>query len=616
MLKPQDRVLLLDSLKPPPGYELSLAVGTTYSLDLLALLTAPVAFTLFDQETIRDDPLGLLHTMREYAGRIRIFCQAGKIKIPDQHQVLYSYLEESVFEVIPPDEDGVFHPKVWALRYQSEKDPVLYRLLVLSRNLTFDKSWDTSLVLDGELTDREYRLSQNYPLGDFFQALPEMSVHEVPGRVKDEIDKVVYEIQRVDWDLPSPFSGLKFWALGLPNTRRKWPFEGRVDRMMVVSPFLGKQSLEDLAKKGQKHVLVSRAESLEALEQDDFSGYTDVFALDPGVSAEEELAEEEEDVLHDVPFTGLHAKLYIGEMGWDARVWTGSANATTAGFGKNVEFLTELKGRKSKIGVDALLQESGDGQVLFRDMLRRLSQFDESTAEDPLQQQLENILRRTQKSIVKAGLTLRVNEREGDKFGFTLQVPEAFDSLGGVSIDCWPITLDEERYRRELSGDIAEFEFGPSSLEALTSFLAFEIRAIKGKEKLKSRFVLNLPIQGVPEKRPEFILQSLLRNRGQVLRYLLMLLQDDSSPDISGAIDIMRAGNVDTYYGRGGNLDIPLLETMIRALSRNPAQLDKVYHLIEDLRRTEKGEELLPEKFDRIWAPIWEARMRLGEEEE
>ena len=47
MLEPQERRQLLDSLRPPSGYSLDFAVGTTYSLDLLALLTAPLAFTFF-----------------------------------------------------------------------------------------------------------------------------------------------------------------------------------------------------------------------------------------------------------------------------------------------------------------------------------------------------------------------------------------------------------------------------------------------------------------------------------------------------------------------------------------------------------------------------------------
>lgn len=50
MLEPQGRRHLMETLRPPPGYELDRAIGTTYSLDLLALLTAPLAFTIFDWE--------------------------------------------------------------------------------------------------------------------------------------------------------------------------------------------------------------------------------------------------------------------------------------------------------------------------------------------------------------------------------------------------------------------------------------------------------------------------------------------------------------------------------------------------------------------------------------
>lgn len=51
MLEPTDRRLLFELLRPPPGHQLSCAIGTTYSLDLLALLVTPLAFTLFDWET-------------------------------------------------------------------------------------------------------------------------------------------------------------------------------------------------------------------------------------------------------------------------------------------------------------------------------------------------------------------------------------------------------------------------------------------------------------------------------------------------------------------------------------------------------------------------------------
>ncbi len=53
MLDPEERLLLLDALRPPEDYRLSFAIGTTYSLDLLALLTAPLGFTLFERRAHR-----------------------------------------------------------------------------------------------------------------------------------------------------------------------------------------------------------------------------------------------------------------------------------------------------------------------------------------------------------------------------------------------------------------------------------------------------------------------------------------------------------------------------------------------------------------------------------
>ncbi len=86
MLEPQDRRLFLESLRPPEGYALDRAIGTTYSLDLLALLTAPLAFTIFDWEDNegrpRADPLALLEAVRRHADRTAVFCQAGEIKVP------------------------------------------------------------------------------------------------------------------------------------------------------------------------------------------------------------------------------------------------------------------------------------------------------------------------------------------------------------------------------------------------------------------------------------------------------------------------------------------------------------------------------------------------------
>src|SRR5688572_27321149 len=123
MLEPQERKLLLETLRPPDEFELDFGIATTFTLDLLSLLTAPLGFSFFELEgdateaAGKLDPLLLLQTIRRYAERLAVFCQAGRIAVPRKQQLLFAHLEESVVEVTASSPDGVFHPKVWVLRY-------------------------------------------------------------------------------------------------------------------------------------------------------------------------------------------------------------------------------------------------------------------------------------------------------------------------------------------------------------------------------------------------------------------------------------------------------------------------------------------------------------------
>ena len=173
MLAPKDRTLLLESLRPPPGFHLDAAVSTTYSLDLMALLVAPLAFTFFDWEgddgQPTKDPNALLEALRRHVDRIHVFCQAGQIAVPKTYRLLFGYLESSVHEVRAVRDGGVFHPKVWIVRYVADGEPAQYRLLCASRNLTFDRSWDTLLVLDGVVGKKSTK--KNEPLSRFIRSL-------------------------------------------------------------------------------------------------------------------------------------------------------------------------------------------------------------------------------------------------------------------------------------------------------------------------------------------------------------------------------------------------------------------------------------------------------------
>lgn len=167
-LTPQDRTLLLESLRPPADFQLDTAIGTTYSLDLIAMMVAPVGFTFFDVDPnapdfLQNDPLEILEAIRRHASQIVLFCEAGRIAVPRHHRPLLTYLEERIVQAKAPSDGHSFHPKVWIIRYVNPEKDVAYRFLCLSRNLTFDRSWDTVLTLDGRLRNDRERGSAKTP---------------------------------------------------------------------------------------------------------------------------------------------------------------------------------------------------------------------------------------------------------------------------------------------------------------------------------------------------------------------------------------------------------------------------------------------------------------------
>lgn len=625
MLSPQDRRHLLEVLRPPAGYELSCAIGTTFSLDLFTLLTVPLAFTLFDIEDAEGhpsaDPLVLLEAVRRHADHISIFCQAGRITIPKmKNNRLLSYLEDSVIEVSAPKEQGVFHPKIWILRFEGAGEPVRYRLLCLSRNLTFDRSWDTALVLEGDLKDRELAYSKNHPLGNFVKALPGMAMKRVPKRVQKDIQTVEYELRRVDFEPPEDFEEIyRFWPMGIEGATGD-PFDSRYRRILVVSPFLSENRLNYLSEICKGNILVSRLESLDALDRKCLSNFSEIYVLDSDANpeSEEPTAEqsiEDAEILPDEEtlLSGLHAKLYIADSGWDSYVLTGSANATDAAFKNNVEFLVELRGKKSRCGIDAFLKRD-DREASLRDLLREYVPREEKVEKNAVEERLEEIANAVRVQIVRAGFVVKIaSHDEKDAYSMQLVNPKRkpWNIPQGAGVKCWPITLQETTAISPNFESGIMVDFGRISFEGITPFIAFEIHISNSGKAITSRFVLNLALEGGPTDRRDRLLKSMIKDKDQFIRFLLLLLYEgggDFSEGINTIRDYLR-GKTGATVGTG---NIFVFETLIRTLERNPGKLDQIAKLIEDLCKTTEGKECLPEGFEEIWRPIWAVREEIG----
>ena len=350
MLEPESRLLLLDALRPPPGYSFDRAVGTTFTLDLVALLITPVAFALFDVESddgrIAANPIAVLESVRRFADRITVFTQAGQIKVPPAFRAAYAYLERSVVPVKAPRPGGIFHPKVWVIRFAAPDGDVRLRFLCLSRNLTFDRSWDTVLRLDGRPTGSGQRaVAADRRLR---ARAPGHGDRPGPGRPPHAGRTSSPRRSRRRSGTACPM-GCAWSACGRSATTASR--RGRSRRTAGVDwrwhRSWSKGFLERFVKTGRRDILVSRPETLNALGAPGLAGIGRSFVLrddafgeaDPpdavevdGANGDEAAAAAADAPLATTELRGLHAKLFVVDQPYWSHIYTGSANATDAAF--------------------------------------------------------------------------------------------------------------------------------------------------------------------------------------------------------------------------------------------------------------------------------------------
>lgn len=612
MLDLYERKLLIEALRPPEGFELDGAIGTTYSLDLLSLLIAPIAFTPFSLEDGEDgkprlDPTVVLESLRRNAGKIAMFCQTGQTYVPAITSPLFAFLEDVVVPV-DPGTGGVFHPKVWVLRFSSPEDGVRYRLLCASRNLTFDRSWDSVVSLEGSLADRKAAYARNHPAGDFLARLLQMATGRgVSDRIRAMVTKFEQEVRRVDFKIPAPFESYRLWAGGV-GSRGDGPLDDRCDRALIVSPFCTPAVLEKLVGEPGDHTLVSLPPALAPLPASTWNAFKKrVATLTDAADVEESNESPEQRTGH---LTGLHAKIFVFDQGREATVWTGSANATAAAFEKtkagterNVEFLVGLTGPMAACGVEAVLGPR-DGATTLSAILR-----DFPRPEKPAPPELENtVFEEARNAIVRADLHVTVEPIEGTNgYRLVLSRPHtSFPTTPGTKTTCWPVSLGSNQARAVEPGS-ASLAFGPVGLDGITAFFSFEVKATAPDESV-IQFVLKLAIDGVPADRNERLLKCVLKDADGVARFIGFLLATDD--DVTVEPTTIPTSGVNGN-GRSREVVHQLFEQLVRTLHRDPTRLDAVERFVDDLGKDPEGAGILPLGFDLIWKPILEARKRL-----
>ena len=588
MLNPDTRSFYTEAVTPPPGYVFDQAIATTYSLDPATVLSLPAHIALAERHSSTAiDPIKLLESLRRLSNRFSVYVDYAHIIPPSGGNVLFGLLESMVIPTRAP-RGGEFHPKMWVLRFvQPDIDePPLIRLLILSRNVTYDRSWDISLQLEGR-PGRRY-IAANRPLGEFLSSLPSYSAHPMETARKDQIDRLAKEIRMTVWDLPEGFEGVSFHVLGTKRT--PW-FPSRSKRMAVISPFITDDALSWLSNQTEELVaVVSRPAELDMLNTETLQLAGKWFTLDEAAETEDGEESDRQDTI------GLHAKVYVTEKGWMTSLYLGSANATSAALLQrcNTEFLVELIGKTSRVGgIETLLGENGLSQFLAEYV-----QPDEGTSIDEEEAHARHALENARDILSNAKLNVNC-EADEDVWQLSLVAPETL-SLPGISgFKAWPITMPEERssdvFKLTKTGDA---EIGSYATESVTGLIAFEF--VTKFRKLSLRMVLNIPVIGLPENRDDAIFKLVLKNREGFLRYLLLLLGEYTGGILNKG-GLFHASNSASSWAEGFSDEVPILEELARAFSRSPDKLRDVKAIVNRLMRDDSRNNIVPKEFIELW---------------
>ncbi len=598
-LNPETRLLYGDSLKAPPGYEFDCGVATTFSMDFETTLAISVSIAFLaskNRDDVLSDQIALLEAVERTAKRLVVYADAGQIHADRvEGSRLTSLLEKTVVEVKSPG-DGSFHPKLWALRFKplDHDDLIKMRLLILSRNLTRDRSWDAALSLDGTVLSRPS--AGNRPLHDLLKQLPSMVVGSMDDARRRMTLAMADELRYVEWDMPPGCDALDFHVNGIGAGGWK---PAKSKSIAVMSPFIDEEALEHLAALAPRAAkkLISRPDQLACIPAATLGKFEQILVLDEmaeGDDGEEPLPNEQQ---------GLHAKIFVQEEGRRTTLTLGSGNATrTALLNKrgqstrNVEVFASLHGQKSKLGsIDDILGDHGFGRML------RAFEPDELEVTAAEEVAAEQRLLDARRTLARGALSLRCEAlQDGTKRWRLWLIPSdgfQLEELGRIR--AWPITLGEGHAKDVLDGIRTDspIDLGSVPLVDLTRFIAMEITDLAtGRSEI---FSTGLDVEGMPEERDLAILNWVVDSRQKFMAYLRLLLasfiEHPLPPNKTN-------GNGKGDWGSGAD-DEPILEDLMRALCAGDGRLGAFDRLVTRMEASAKDgtDDRLPPHFKELW---------------
>lgn len=594
MLNPNnDRLDYGQVLAPPVNYKLDFAIGTTYSLDLDALVGACIALGLAEEtdSDLMKNPVCLLEALRATGDKVALFCEGGQIHLPGNVTSLYILLEKMVFPVTTAKRKGVakypsFHPKFWLIRYVDERNNYLYRVVVLSRNLTFDRSWDVTFCMDGKKKSTE--TAKNNPVGDFITYLiKQLPETDYAAEKQKKMKSVIRELKNVEFSLDSKeFTDFDFIPFGIGSqygSDQKPLYtllEDSFHEAFIMSPFLSSGVIKNFNERSKwmehaEYVLITRASELGKLKPSDCSNF-EIYTMKDAVVDGEGLISEE---TSDIQKQDIHAKIYMLRKGSDSSLYLGSLNASHNALHGNVEFMIKLHSKNRYLNLTKMKESmfgTDEAESPFQ-----LAQFNNKQIDEV--EEKANLLDGVIKDINRKTLGAVIKENG-----------ECFD----VSVSFEPISSEYEISVSPLLSKktVAMAEtvvFTDLELTQLSEF--YKISVSDGSQTVSR--VIMIPTENMPDDREKAVVSSVVNDKKCFYRYIAFLLGDNL---VVSALESMDMNESESSASQNHNkpIQLPALyEKMLHTAATNPERFKEIEYLIKSI----SSDGVIPEGFEQLY---------------
>ena len=599
MLNPNnDRLDYGQILAPPAGYNLDFAVGTTYSLNLDALVGASLALGLSEEtdSELMNNPVCLLEALRSTGDNVALFCEGGQIHMPNRVTPLYILLEKMVFSVKTPKRKGIaaypsFHPKFWLIRYRNNDGDLRYRVIVLSRNLTFDRNWDIAYYMDGHVTADT--TDKNEPICDFLRYL----VAQLPGTEsgKDKVKKIRALIRELPNVIFEPEEKAFYDYEFIPNGVRRASggiyqfdetdlFKDTFHEILIISPFLSAGVIRAFNDRNTRslindarYMLITREMSLGRLKPEDVSHFQIYTMRDAVIDGETAISDEAQEIQKQ----DIHAKIYMIRKYSSTDLYLGSLNASHNAVYGNIEFMIRLRSKRRYLDLDKLAAslfgtEKDGSDNPFQEVTLQTAIIEE---DDEPTKALDAVI----KEINRSNPSAVVHPEDEEYYSASVHF-EACDTKG-YQISIRPLL---SRRTKGFSRDVLFTRL------TITQLSEFYVIGVSDGEQTVER-ILIIPTDGLPDDREKQVVSSVVNDRDCFYRYIAFLLGDDS---ILSMLEINNAGvEADDTMSRQMYHVPALYEKMLQTAAVNPEK----FNGIEYLMKTISEDGIIPEDFKKLY---------------